>query len=278
MPVVSRIRTALDLLARPARHRYGPHRSQVADLHLPRTPGPHPVAVVIHGGSWQQRYGRVVTRPLAVDLTRRGWAAWNIEYRRVGAGGGWPETLEDVATAIDTLTALDAPLALDRVVVVGHSAGGQLALWAAGRERLPRDAPGAGPRLALTAAVSLAGVNDLAGAYRAVGGDGGSVGAFMGGGPDELPERYAVTDPIALVPLPLPVLLVHGTEDAMVSVRHSREYVRAATLSGADARLVEISGPAGTHRSHINPDGEGWGVARDWLSQRAERPGRAHAA
>ena len=131
------------LLARGQTHRYGPHRSQCAELHLPAGTGPHPVMILIHGGSWQKRYSKLVMRALARDLRRRGWAVWNIEYRRIGAGGGWPETFIDVGAAVDHVRALRAPLDQDRVSVLGHSAGGQLALWAAGRAALPPHAPGA---------------------------------------------------------------------------------------------------------------------------------------
>ncbi len=266
-PTVSRLRLIIDLLARPCRYRYGSHPSQRADLHLPGTPGPHPVAVVIHGGSWRSRYGKIVTRPLAADLVRQGWAAWNIEYRRVGrgaAGGGWPATFEDVAAAIDRLADVDAALSLDRAVVVGHSAGGQLALWAAGRDRLPAGAPGAAPRVRFKAAVSLAGVNDLAGAY-AEQPDGGSVQQLMGCSPRECPERYALADPIRQVPIEPAVLLVHGTDDATVSVARSRDYARAAEAAGAPVTLVEIAGAAGGHRRLIDPANDGWIVVRDWL-------------
>jgi dipeptidyl aminopeptidase/acylaminoacyl peptidase len=134
MPLaMARTRLVLDFLTRGHGHRYGPHRSQRADLHLPLGAGPHPVMVVIHGGSWQRRYGKLVMRGLVGDLLRRGWAAWNIEYRRVGDGGGWPHTFADVAAAIDHLASLDASIDLDSVSVLGHSAGGHLALWAAGR-------------------------------------------------------------------------------------------------------------------------------------------------
>ena len=264
---MSRASLLTSLLARPRRFRYGPHPSQRADLHLPRTPGPHPVVVLIHGGSWQAHYGKIVTRPLAADLAGRRWAVWNIEYRRVGDGGGWPATFEDVAAAIDRLADVsdDAPLSLDHVVGVGHSAGGQLALWAAGRDRLPPGAPGADPGVSLAAAVSLAGVNDLGGAYAACPPDGASVGALMGGGPDTLPDIYALADPIRRVPLGVPALLVHGTEDQTVSVARSRDYAAAAEAAGDSVRLVEIRGAAGGHRRFINPRGEGWRVARDWL-------------
>ena len=277
---MSRFRLMIDLLARPRRYRYGSHPSQRADLYLPEAPGPHPVAVVIHGGSWQDGFGKVVTRPVSVDLVRQGWAVWNIEYRRVGsptAGGGWPATFEDVATAIDRLADVDAPLALDRTVVVGHSAGGHLAVWAAGRDRLPAGAPGAQPRLRFTAAVSLAGVNDLVGAYDGWPPRGGAVGALMHCSPRECPEVYALADPIQQVPVAPAVLLVHGTDDEVVSVIRSRDYARAAEAAGGDVRLVEIAGAAGEHRSLINPYDEGWAVARAWLSEWRDRP-RGNAA
>jgi acetyl esterase/lipase len=141
---VARTRLLLYFLARGRPHRYGPHASQRADLYVPPGPGPHPLTVLIHGGSWQKRYGKIFTRALAGDLLRRGYAVWNIEYRRVGAGGGWPQTFADVAAAIDQLAELeDQRLDLDRVTLIGHSAGGHLALWAAGRPNLPAGAPGA---------------------------------------------------------------------------------------------------------------------------------------
>lgn len=262
------VRTGLlfDFLARRGQtHSYGPHRSQRADLHLPRGAGPHPVMVLVHGGSWQQRYGRIVMRGLAGDLLRRGWAVWNIEYRRLGGGGGWPMTFEDVAAAIDLLAELDAPLDLQSVSVIGHSAGGHLALWAAGRDRLPADAPGAGPRVGFKRAVSQAGVVDLAGGYRAW--RGGAVRALMGGSPEEIPERYAVGDPINFAPLDMPVLLVHGVRDETVTVRLSREYAARARNGGGQVELVEIAGTAGGHRVHIDPRRGAWAAVMAWLEQ-----------
>jgi acetyl esterase/lipase len=269
---VPRTRFLLDLLARPQSHHYGEHSSQRADLHLPARPGPHPVVVVIHGGSWAARYGKIIMRPIACDLARRGWAVWNIEYRRIGRGqgGGWPATFADVAAAVDQLGRLDAPLDLERVVGLGHSAGGQLALWAAGRDKLPRGAPGADPAVVFAAVVSQAGVNDLGGAYAQT--PGGAVGILMGGSPADRPERYAIADPILAVPLPIPVLLVHGTEDQTVSVRRSRDYAAAARAAGGSVDLVEISGEAGEHRRHIEPGGEAWAPVPPWLARLALAP------
>lgn len=256
---MSRRRLILDLLSRGRTFSYGPHRSQLADLHLPRTDGPHPLMVVIHGGSWRARYGRIVMRALVGDLVRRGWAAWNIEYRRLGDGGGWPATFEDVAAAVDRVLEMDAPVDLEHVCFMGHSAGGHLALWAAGRDRLPQGAPGfaaAGAPLLPGRVIAQAGVCDLAGAYRRW--DGGAAAALMGGGPEEVAERYDVGDPVRLVPLSMPALLVHGTADRTVSVKLSRSYERAATASGADVELVEIEGAAGAHRAHLDPRGAAW--------------------
>lgn len=247
------------MLKRGRTFSYGPDRSQRADLHLPAGPGPHPVMVVIHGGSWQARYGRVVMRALIGDLNRRGWAAWNIEYRRVGNGGGWPHTFADVAAAIDRLPELDAPLDLDRVSVLGHSAGGHLALWAAAREKLPPDAPGSidgAARVRVRRAISQAGVCDLEGAYRRW--RGGAVLALMGGGPEELSERYGMADPLRLMPPSVPVVLVHGVADETVSVKLSRNYALAAQAGGGDVELVEIEGDAGRHRAHLDPRGGAW--------------------
>jgi acetyl esterase/lipase len=262
---VSRRRLILDVLKRGRTLSYGPHRSQRGDLYLPRgEPGPQRVMVLIHGGSWQARYGRIVMRALAGDIVRRGWAVWNIEYRRVGNGGGWPNTFLDVAAALDHLPEIDAPLDLARVSVLGHSAGGHLALWAASRPALAPDAPGfgpGGPRVALVRAIAQAGVCDLAGAYRRW--RGGAARLLMGGGPDQFPARYAAGDPLALVPLGMPALLVHGTDDRVVSVEFSRSYARAACAAGGAVELVEVPGPAGSHGAHIDPRGAAWAeVAR----------------
>jgi len=255
----------LDFLARPRVCRYGSHASQRADLHLPGGSGRHPVVVTIHGGSWASTYGKVVMRGLVGELVRRGWAVWNIEYRRLGDGGGWPASFEDVATAVDHLTTVDAPLDLDIVAGLGHSAGGQLLLWAAGRYKLPPSVVGADPRVRFAAAISQAGVADLTAAHAQA--PSGAVNALMGGSPAAVPERYAVGDPIRGVPLDLPVLLVHGTDDQTVSVTRSRAYAAAARAAGGSVELVEIDGRAGSHRSHLDPRGPAFAAAGAWLAR-----------
>ncbi|HEY2719194.1 MAG TPA: alpha/beta fold hydrolase [Solirubrobacteraceae bacterium] len=247
-------------------YRYGPARSQRGDLHLPHGSGPHPAIVLIHGGSWRKRYGRKVMRALVADLLARGFAVWNIEYRRIGDGGGWPETFADVAAAIDRLDGLNPALDLARVQVLGHSAGGHLALWAAGREGLPAGVPGAvagRPRVRLQRAIALAGVCDLTGAYADW--HGGAVRELMGGSPERMPDRYAAADPLLRVPLALGVLLVHGVADETVSVRLSRRYAEVASAAGADVELVEIQGEAGAHRAFIDPASEAWKTVAERL-------------
>ena len=248
------LQVALSLLRRGSRHSLGPDPSQVADLHLPRGNGPHPVAVVLHGGYWQTRHGRLVTRPLALDLAARGFAAWNLEYRRLGAGrgggGGWPMTFEDVAAGIDALADLDAPLDLGRVVLVGHSAGGQLALWAASRARLPAGAVGADPRVPATAVLALAPVTDLARARV-------HAEALLGGTPDAVPDRWAQADPVRAGTPGIPALVVHPTQDETVPVKRSRAY--------AAATGVELVETPGTHRDPIDPSSAAWTAAVEWL-------------
>jgi acetyl esterase/lipase len=278
MSHVAHARLLLDFLARGRSHRYGPHPSQRADLYVPAGPGPHPVIVLIHGGSWQKSYGKIFTRGLAGDLLRHGFAVWNVEYRRVGAGGGWPETFADTAAAIDRLATLNDPrLDLDRVTLIGHSAGGHLALWAAGRPNLPADAPsalGGPPRVSPRRVISLAGVADLAGAYRRW--HGGAVDALIGGSPEEVPERYAAGDPMRLLPLELPVLIVHGARDETVSIEISRSYADAARAAGDEVELVEIDGDVG-HRTHLNPSSASWAAVLARLQAPSPVPVAAQA-
>jgi acetyl esterase/lipase len=249
----------------PARQiAYGDQPDQVGNLHLPAGEGPWPTVALIHGGFWKWGWDRTLMTPLAHDLARRGYAVWNIEYRRVGqAGGGWPGTLEDAAAAIDHLAAIEQ-VDLSRVVTVGHSAGGHLAAWLAGRHRLPAGAPGAAPHVRPRAAVSQAGVVDL------VRGDADDLGsgacaALLGGSADEVPDRYGVASPAALLPLRLPILLVHGSRDADVPPSQSRDYAEAARLAGDSVELVELDGA--DHFDVIDIEHEAWTVALAWLDR-----------
>jgi acetyl esterase/lipase len=224
----------------PQRHRYGSDPSQFADLYLPagqRRPG---VVALLHGGWWGPRFGADNLDAVAADLAGHGWVAWNIEYRRVGVGGGYPSTLEDAAAAIDHLATL-SDLDTRRVVAMGHSAGGHLATWAAGRAKLAVGAPGAQPVIEIAGAMSLAGVLDLATAAREKLGNGAAI-ELMGGAPDEIPERYAVADPLSQVPIPAAVRCVHAQADDRVPFAQSVTYVAAARAAGQDAQLLEVGG------------------------------------
>ena len=243
---------------------YGDRPDQVGNLHLPVGEGPWPTVVLIHGGDWKWGWDRTLMTPLAHDLARRGYAVWNIEYRRVGQeGGGWPGTLEDVAAAADALVSMEA-VDSSRVVAIGHSAGGHLAVWLAARHRLPEGAPGAAPRLRLRGAVSQAGVVDLVrGAEDGIGS--GACAALLGGGAGEVPDRYAVASPAALLPLGVPVLLVHGSRDEDVPPSQSRVFAGAALLEGDPVELVELDGA--DHFDVIEPEHEAWAVAMAWLAR-----------
>lgn len=214
------IPSILELPPPPAdqRIRYGPDRLHVADLRLPAPPGPHPCVIAIHGGFWRNRYDLAHLGHLCATLTGAGFATWNVEYRRVGdPGGGWPGTFHDVVRAARHLVAIAPRHRLDpgRVFVLGHSAGGQLASWLAGMSAVPAGSEIRGESLPLRGAVSLAGVLDLRRAC-VLNLSQGAVRDFLGGSPDEVPERYAAASPSELSPLIVPHLLVHGAADEIV--------------------------------------------------------------
>jgi acetyl esterase/lipase len=233
--------------------RYGPERDQVADLYLPSHGQRGPTVVVIHGGFWRARYDRSLGAPLAADLARGGCAVLNLEYRRVGTGGGWPGTFADVASGIDMIATL--PVRSDGVVVIGHSAGGQLAVWAASRPALPEDAPGAGPAVTVTGVVAQAAVLDLVSSHRR-GVGGSAVADLIGAGPEQMPDRYRLADPMQLLPVAVPVVCVHARADAEVPFSQSERYVAAATERGGVARLVVADGD---HYTLIDPASPDWG-------------------
>ena len=217
---------------------------------------------MIHGGFWRARYGRKQMRPVCRDLAGRGWAAWNIEYRRLGrlSGGGWPCTFEDVASAIDHLADLPPrPLDLGRVVSIGHSAGGHLATWAAAWGGRALDAE---PRVRVTAAVSQAGVVDLRHAWE-LRLSKGVVRQFLGGTPSERPDRYALASPAELVPIGAPVLLVHGGRDDIVPPVISERFLVAATSAGDACELRLFEGE--DHFGHIDPANPMWRAVVEWL-------------
>jgi acetyl esterase/lipase len=253
---------------------YGDHPSQWIDLSLPDAAGGTlPVAIFIHGGYWRTEHRADQGETLIADLVAKGVAAVNVEYRRVGksaidGGGGWPATFLDVAAAIDALADREE-LDLGRVVAVGHSAGGQLAAWAAARPGLPDDDPGAGPRVRLSAYVSLAGVLDLiAGAKERL--DGGAVQNFLGGDPAARPEAYRLGSPINRLPIGVPGICLHGTTDDRVPYEQTRTFVAAATRAGDDCRSFTLVGTG--HFEYLDVTSAAWAAARSVTLSLLEGP------
>jgi acetyl esterase/lipase len=253
---------------------YGDGPEQLGELWPARvTPGddgPHPVVVLVHGGYWRSRYRLDLMHALAADLQRRGLAVWNLEYRRMDSpGGGWTGTFDDVAAGFDFLGDLADRHRLDlgRVAVVGHSAGGHLALWLAGRPRL-EGGPGAPPLLPPALVVALAGICDLEEACRLHLSD-GAVVQLLGGGPLERAEVYRQASPAALLPLGVPQILVHGTADDAVPFEISKRYAAAARAAGDACELIALDGV--DHNALIDPASEAWHLTAGRL-EHALRP------
>lgn len=220
-------------------------------------PAPAPVVVILHGGFWKPEFDRVHTRSMADALVGAGYVVVMPEYRRVRQpGGGWPGTFEDVAMALDMLPSLMTAAAPDRTdltrpVLVGHSAGGQLALWSAARSIARREA-GALP---VGGVVALAPVADLATAAR-IDLDEGAVQDVLGGEPGEVPERYAFADPTVLVPIGVRIAVLHGDADPYVPLEQSTAFVAAASAAGDDVQLTVL--PGEDHFALIDPLSTAW--------------------
>jgi acetyl esterase/lipase len=233
--------------AADARLSYGADPNQFGDFRLPQTKGPLPLVMNIHGGFWRAKYDLAHAGHLCAALAADGIATWNIEYRRVGdPGGGWPGTFEDIRSAYRYLPQIAKLYDVDstRVLIMGHSVGGQLALCVAARES------------SITRVVSLAGVVDLPQAWEQKLSD-NAVAAFLGGDPSEKPERYRVADPMQLrINHATTQMLIHGAEDDIVQPYFSRHYVEQKKNHGEDVRYLEIS-DAG-HFDLIDPRSNAW--------------------
>jgi acetyl esterase/lipase len=264
----ARLMTPQDLDALPHRApdrriAYGNSRQQYGELRVPAGPGPHPMAIIIHGGCFKAAYATAdYAAPIGDALKDQGIASWNIEYRRLGdPGGGWPGTYRDVGRAVDYLRTLAKPYNLDlaRVVVVGHSAGGHLAMWAAGRSRVPKQSAlyTANP-LPIRGAVDLAGPLDLSAhiaEYEGLCRD-SVITSLMGGTPATRPERYAQASPIKLLPYGLPQVLVLGTYEDFVPMPLMRAYADAARRAGDSVRVVHVRGAG--HFEIASPRSYAW--------------------
>jgi pimeloyl-ACP methyl ester carboxylesterase len=216
-----------------SRHSYGSHPSQFCELFA----GGESVAVLVHGGFWRARYGLELEHALATDLVGRGWTVWNVEYRRLGDGGGWPETAADVVAAIRAL-----PVESSRAVAIGHSAGGHLATWASAH-------------VPLAGVVSQAGALDLFELWRRGTSD-HVVADLLGGSPKFALERYMEATPQP--PAGMPLLLVHGALDEDVPASISREF---AAQHRADLAVIEDEG----HMEHLEPGSRCWQAVIEWL-------------
>lgn len=222
---------------------YGPAPQQFGELRLPAGKGPFPVVVLVHGGCWLNAFDYTYISRLGAALTELGVATWTIEYRRIGdAGGGWPGTFVDVAQATDHLRTLaqQHPLDLKRVLTMGHSAGGHLALWLAARHKLPKDSSLYSPQaLPIRGVIGLAAIADLRDYRRGSGSCNASVDPLMGGTDVEQPARYAQASPLALLPLGVPQWLVQGALDPIVSADSVRTYAAAARKAGDPVEVLE---------------------------------------
>jgi len=239
---------------------YGTEPSQFAELRFPSGRGPFPLLFVVHGGFWQSRYDLSHIGHLCAAFTAKGMITCNIEYRRIGnPGGGWPGTFQDISLATRNMLqtrSSDPRFDPARTAIIGHSAGGHLALWLAGRHRINKGSPlHSDQKQALTSVVSLAGVSDLRLAWKQKLGH-GTVTRLMGGTPAEQPERYDAGSPIELLPTGARQVLVHGTADDTVPVSQSEAYVEKAEKLGDRPTLVKLDSIG--HYELIDPESEAW--------------------
>lgn len=267
-PNQPQLMSPMDLVALPSqppdrRVAYGPDSSEYGELRVPAGGGPHPVAVLIHGGCFKAAYATMRDLSAMADaLKNNGIATWNVEYRRLGQpGGGWPGTYLDVGKAVDHLRVIagENNLDLSRVVIVGHSAGGHLAMWAAGRSRLPLEsALHMADPLRVRGVVNLAGPMDLSAnipGYEGLCRD-SVITSLMGGSPATVPDRYAHASVMKLLPLGVPQIVILGEHEDFVPLPLATSYIEAATRSGDRARLIVI--PKVGHFEIASPRASTW--------------------
>ena len=228
---------------------YGEDPNQFGELRVPPSDGPHPLVILIHGGCWTASYATLRDLgPMGDALKAAGIATWNIEYRRLGQpGAGWPGTYLDIGTAVDQLRTL-APehrLDLSRVIVMGHSAGGHLAMWVAARSRLPAGTPlYVEDPLRVSGVINLAGTGDMEAVipFEAQSCQGSVVEAMLGGTPAKFPERYAQASAIKMLPIGTPQVLIWADRDDNVPLSIGEAYAEAARAAGDPVLLVVFPG------------------------------------
>jgi acetyl esterase/lipase len=247
---------------------YGPGELQFGDLRLPADAEkkPAPLVVFFHGGWWQSAYDLQYAGHLCAALKSLGIATWSVEYRRVGyTGGGWPTTFQDVASGFDHVATLakSYPLDLDRVIAMGHSAGGHLAFWLAGRHHIPETSPihEPQPKVALHGLIALAGAVDLRltcdlAGYFTFAHDKREVINLMGGSPAEFDDRYRAANPGDLLPLSVPQVLIQGTEDGQIPPQLPLRWAQMARRQGDEVMVSMI--PGADHFDVVDPESRAW--------------------
>jgi len=248
---------------------YGIDPNQFVELRFPDSKGSFPLLFVVHGGFWQSIYDLLHVGRLCAAFTNKGIITCNIEYRRIGnPGGGWPGAFQDVSLATHSILetmSQDPRFDRTRTAIIGHSAGGHLALWFAGSHRISKSSPlYSDKRQVVNNAISLAGVSDLRLAWRQKLGH-GVVTRLMGGTPDEHPDRYDAGSPIELLPTGARHVLVHGAVDDTVPISQSEAFVERAEKLGDRPTLVKLDRIG--HYELIDPESEAWpSVVRAVLS------------
>lgn len=268
----------MDVLSRPAptadyRIPYGAGQYQFGDLWVPQVVGKAliPLVVFFHGGWWKSEYDLGYAGHLCADLKKHGIASWSVEYRRVGStGGGWPTTFQDAASGFDYAATLAKtyPLDLARVVTMGHSAGGHLAFWVAGRHHIEPQSAIYEPRpqVPLKGAIAIAGAVDLRltidlSGYFTFAHDKREVYDLMGGRPADLADRYKAANPGDLLPFHVPQVLIQGTEDSQIPAELPSRWADLARKSGdtVDVNII----PRADHFDVVDPEGRAWSAIRE---------------
>ncbi|MEM7343431.1 MAG: alpha/beta hydrolase [Chloroflexota bacterium] len=247
------------------RYAYGDDPNQFGDLYLPPEGEKPALVILIHGGCWRAQYGLEPIGQMAADLAQHGVSVWSIEYRRLGNGGGWPTTFEDVGAAVDYTAVLAEkhPLDLSKIVVVGHSAGGHLGLWLAARAQLkPGDLLYQANPLAIDTVISLAGVCDLETAVaRNICQE--SPAELMGGSPEDVPAHYRFGSPHAFLPLGTPHIHIAGQLDAAVPFDYVEGFVKTAEAQGDQVELIPF--PNAGHFEIVTPTSDEWVTVRETI-------------